>query len=103
MFAVRTAQGAQWDDACGIREQAFWDEHAEFADGLVAKGVIVFGGPIASDDSEDIALLAVDAPDKEAVHEAFAQDPWIKHGIFRLKEVRQWSIWLDGRANHPGH
>jgi hypothetical protein len=102
VFAVRTARGARWDDAHGIREQAYWDEHAAFADGLVQAGVIVFGGPIASDDPDDIALLAVEAADELAVRAAFAPDPWTTHEIFRLKDVRRWTIWLDGRASHPG-
>jgi hypothetical protein len=32
VFAVRTAKGPSWDYARGNREQAFWDEHAAFAD-----------------------------------------------------------------------
>ena len=98
VFAVRTARGAHWDHARGIREQAYWDEHAAFADGLVATGVVIFGGPVDSDDPEDIALMAVRAADEDAVHAAFAQDPWLAHGIFRLKDVRRWTIWLDGRS-----
>ena len=55
VFAVRTAKGPCWDHGRGNREQAFWDEHASFADRLVERGVILLGGPIASDDAEDIA------------------------------------------------
>jgi uncharacterized protein YciI len=102
VYAVRTARGASWDDARGIREQAYWQEHAAFLDGLAAAGVIVFGGPVDSDDPADIALLAVEAAGEEAVRAAFAADPWMTHGIFRLKDVRRWTIWLDGRASHPG-
>lgn len=98
VFAVRTARGARWDGARDNREQAYWDEHAAFMDGLVEKGVVILGGPIDSDDPEDIALIAVEATDEEAVHAAFAADPWMTHGIFRLKDVRRWTIWLDGRA-----
>ena len=98
VFAVRTAKGAGWDHARGNREQPHWDEHAAFADELVAAGVIVFGGPVDSDDPHDIALLAVQAADEEAVRAAFAADPWTVHGVFRLKDVRRWTIWLDGRS-----
>jgi uncharacterized protein len=98
VFTVRTARGAGWDHARGIREQVHWDEHAAFSDGLVEKGVVILGGPVDSDDQEDIALLAVEAADAESVRAAFAEDPWIVHGIFRLKDVRRWTIWLDGRS-----
>lgn len=50
VFAVRTAKGDSWDHARGLREQAFWPEHGAFADLLVAKGVILLGGPVDSDD-----------------------------------------------------
>jgi uncharacterized protein len=98
VFAVRTAKGAGWDHARGISEQPHWDEHAAFNDGLAEKGVVILGGPIDSDDPEDIALLAVQEDSEEAVRAAFAEDPWIVHGIFRLKDVRRWTIWLDGRS-----
>jgi uncharacterized protein YciI len=97
VFAVRTARAAAWDHARGIREQALYGEHAAFMDGLVARGVIILGGPVDSDDPDDIALLAVQADSQEAARAAFAADPWIAGGIFRIKDVRRWTIWLDGR------
>jgi uncharacterized protein len=62
------------------------------------RGVILLGGPIASDDEEDIALLAVEAPDEDAARAIFDADPWTVHGVFRVKDVRAWSLWLDGRS-----
>ena len=98
VFAVRTAKGVNWDHARGIREQDYWDEHGRFADALVARGVIILGGPVDSDDLDDIALIAAQAADEDAARAAFDADPWIVHGIFRLKDVRRWTIWLDARA-----
>ena len=98
VFAVSTAKGPDWDYARGPREQRFWEEHADFADQLVESGVILIGGPIASDDEEDIALLAVEAPDEDAARAIFDADPWTAHGVFRVKDVRAWSLWLDGRS-----
>ena len=98
VFAVSTAKGSDWDYARGTREQRFWEEHADFADQLVERGVILLGGPIASDDEEDIALVAVQAPDEEAARAVFDADPWTVHGVFRIKNVRAWSLWLDGRS-----
>jgi hypothetical protein len=102
VFAVRTAKGPAWDRDHGNREQAFWEEHAAFADQLVECGVIILGGPIASDDEEDIALLAVEASDSGAARAVFDADPWTVHGVFRIKDVRAWSLWLDGRSRRSG-
>ena len=96
MFAVTTAKGVNWDHARGIRQQRFWDEHAAFSDRLVGQGVILCG-PIASVDDEDIALLAVEAADENAVWSVFDADPWTVHKVFRIKDVRRWTLWLDSR------
>ena len=102
VFAVTTAKDAHWDRARGLREQPFFEEHAAFADALVDQGVIILGGPVASDDADDIALLAVEAADEAALRAAFAADPWTVHQVFRIKQVRAWTIWLDGRRPAGG-
>lgn len=98
VFAVTTAKGPNWNHARDIKEQAFWDEHGAYADTLVASGVVIIGGPIGGGDDEDIALLAVEADDEDAVRAVFDADPWTVHRVFRLKSVRPWSLWLDGRS-----
>jgi hypothetical protein len=98
VFAVRTAKGPNWDHARGLRDQPFWAEHADFADLLTDRGVIILGGPVASDDDADIALLAVEATDEDALRSVFAADPWTVHQVFRIKDVRAWTLWLDGRS-----
>jgi uncharacterized protein len=98
VFAVTTAKGSNWDHARGIREQPFWGQHAAFADTLTARGVIILGGPVASDEADDIALLAVEAPDEQALRSIFDADPWTVHDVFRIKSVRAWTLWLDGRS-----
>ena len=92
VFAVTTAKGANWDRAREIRGQPFWDEHAAFADRLVDSGVIIVGGPIDSQDDDDIALLAVETADKTAVRSIFDADPWTVHQVFRIKDIRLWTL-----------
>ena len=99
VFAVTTARDAGWDYARGTREQPYWDQHAAFADELVDRGVIIIGGPIGGGDGEDLALLAVEAADEDAVRSAFDADPWTAHQVFRLKQIRPWTLWLDGRSH----
>ena len=98
VFAVTTAKGVNWDRAREIRGQSFWDEHAAFADRLVGSGVIIFGGPIDSENDEDIALLAVETADERTVRSIFDADPWTVNQIFRIKDIRVWTLWLDGRS-----
>jgi uncharacterized protein YciI len=98
VFAVTTARGPNWDHARGIREQPFWDQHAAFADELVDRGVIILGGPIGGGNGEDLALLAVQAADEDAVRAVFDTDPWTVHQVFRIKQIRPWTLWLDVRS-----
>jgi uncharacterized protein len=98
VFAVTTAKGVNWDRAREIRQQPFWDEHAVYADRLVDSGVIIFGGPIDSQNDEDIALLAVETADERTVRSIFDADPWTVNQIFRIKDIRLWTLWLDGRS-----
>jgi len=70
-FAVTTAKGPNWDHTRTIREQPFWDD------------------------------LAVEAPDEHALRSVFDADPWIVHQVFRIKHVRAWTLWLDGRSRRP--
>ncbi len=96
-FAVTTARGPSWQPDIGIRDQRGWDEHADFADQLVEQRAIILGGPIASDDPDEVALMAFEAVDEDAVRSAFSRDPWVVNGVLRIKSVRAWALWLDGR------
>jgi hypothetical protein len=29
---------------------------------------------------------------------AVGDDPWTVHEVFRIKEIRPWTLWLDGRS-----
>jgi uncharacterized protein YciI len=99
IFAVTTAKGPNWDEGRQIRDQQSWVDHAEFSDELVERGIIILGGPIGGDNDDDIALLAVEAPDESELRSIFSDDPWAVCGIFRIKEVRSWTWWLDaGRS-----
>lgn len=98
VFAVTTAKSVNWDHARDIREQPFWDEHAAFADQLVARGFVILGGPIGSGADDDIALLAVEAADESAVYAVFDADPWRVHQVFRIKSVWPWTLWMNGRG-----
>jgi len=94
-------RGPRWNGDAGPREQELWTEHAAFADDLVASGVILLGGPIRDLDERVVALIAVEVRDEAALKSVFADDPWIVAGILELREIRAWTVWLDGVGYHP--
>jgi uncharacterized protein len=73
LFAITTMRGPRWDSGVGPRGQELWSEHAAFADGLVAGGVIVLGGPVQDRDERVVALIAVEAADAAAVDSLFSR------------------------------
>lgn len=94
MFAVTMVTGPAWDPAVRRREQAGWDEHATFMDGLVADGRVILGGPVG--DGTDV-LLVVDADDEDDLRSMFAADPWADR-ILRIGRIQPWTLWLDSRV-----
>jgi uncharacterized protein YciI len=94
VFAVTVVNGPAWDPAVGRREQAGWDEHAAFMDGLLAEGRVILGGPIG--DGTDV-LLVVDAADEDELRAMLADDPWMDR-VLRIGRVQPWQLWLDPRA-----
>ncbi len=90
-LAITTMRGPRWNSLGAPRQWEPWTDHPAFADGLVASGVIVLGGPVRDTDDR-VALIAVEATDEAAVHSFVADDPWITEGILELKEIREWTI-----------
>jgi uncharacterized protein YciI len=91
-FLVMRAQGPSWDRAQLRREQAGWDEHAAFMDGLVDDGFIVLGGPVGAGDGHS-TLLVVEAENEEEVRKRLAEDPW-GEDMLATESVEPWSIFL---------
>jgi uncharacterized protein len=96
LYAVVRERGPAWDTALPLREQALWDEHAAFMDGLVEDGFVVMGGPLG--DGERV-LLVVRADDDGAVHRRLMGDPWSKRSLLITATIDPWTILLDGREN----
>ena len=86
--------GSAWDPAKPVREQAFWDDHARFVDALYAQGKILLAGPFA-EGSGSMVVLNVESP--EAARAAFRDDPWAQRDILVAADVKEWTIFLDGR------
>jgi uncharacterized protein YciI len=97
-FALTLVHGPGWNDSLDIREQVGWSEHATFMDGLVADGLILFGGPIGEGQQ---TLHVVEAQDEEEVRRRLAEDPWARAGLLTVGSIEPWALWLDFRENSP--
>jgi uncharacterized protein YciI len=93
-WVVRLERGGPWDWSRDLREQAGWDEHARFMDGLVDDGFILLGGPLEGDRE---TLHVIEAPSEEAIRERLAEDPWAANGMLTPVRIERWTILLDGR------
>jgi uncharacterized protein YciI len=94
IFLAISSAGPNRDFSKGTREQAFWDEHAQFIDQLVDDGFILMGGPLVD---EGGSLLIFNAQDENEVRQKLKNDPWAKHGILKLESVKRWEIYIDNR------
>jgi uncharacterized protein YciI len=94
-FAVRLVHGPRWDPARPIRGQEAWDEHAAFMDGLVEKGFIIMGGPVAGGEQ---TLHVVEAADEKDIRAVLADDPWACADLLQIGTIEPWALWLDSRA-----
>ena len=91
-FLVRQARGPEWDPARARREQAGWDEHAAFIDGLAGQGRIRLGGPVGDVDGLHVVLVVAAGSDDEA-RALFDEDPWMGR-ILTIESVEPWTIWI---------
>jgi uncharacterized protein YciI len=94
IFLAISSAGPNRDFSKSTREQAFWDEHAQFIDQLVDDGFILMGGPLVD---EGGSLLIFNAQDENEVRQKLKNDPWAKHGILKLESVKHWEIYIDNR------
>ena len=93
LYVVRLERGGPWDWSRDLREQAGWDEHARFMDGLVDAGFILLGGPL---EGERETLHVVEAGSEAAIRERLAEDPWARNGMLRPVRIERWTVLLDG-------
>lgn len=94
-FALTLGHGPGWDPARPIRQQANWDEHAAFMDGLVEAGFIILGGPLGAGDR---TLHLVQATSEPEIRARLAQDPWAKTAHLVVNSIEPWTLWLDSRT-----
>jgi len=97
LFLLIHAPGAGWIEGKSRSEQDGWRAHADFMNGLTARGFVLLGGPV----SETEALLVIDAKDEDEIDRVFEGDPWHISKVLRVKELREWTILLEHGVEHP--
>jgi uncharacterized protein YciI len=85
--------GPEYDLSRPLEEQAGWEEHASFMDGLVEQGFIVLGGPLGD---EYRVVHVVEAESEDAIRETLGRDPWFRSHLV-IDAIDAWTIRLDGR------
>src|SRR3974377_354352 len=93
-FVILWAPGAAWEAGKTVREQAYWDEHAAFMDQLFEEGMVIMGGPFTDGTG---SLVIVEAEGIDEVPTLCANDPFLIHQIFALRDLKQWQLFLDAR------
>jgi uncharacterized protein YciI len=96
-YLVEHLRGPAWDPSRRRREQAGWEQHAEFMDGLVNEGVVVLGGPVGNIDGEKTLLVCRVSSEAE-IRSLLAQDPWAD-SVLTIGSSQPWTVWL--RAKTP--
>ena len=94
-IAVILEPGPNWNYSKGVREQAYWEEHARFIDDLFARGLILLVGPFAPEGTGALAILNVETTDEARA--IYAKDPWADKGILLTADAREWNIFLEAR------
>jgi len=93
-YAVFMRPGSRWDRSKPTREQPFWDEHARFMDEWFDTGEIILGGPFADGNG---SLVIVAGQSAAAVRRKYQDDPWTEQDVLLVADVKEWTIFLDGR------
>jgi uncharacterized protein YciI len=93
-FIILWGPGPAWVPDKTVREQPYWEHHADFMDRLFENGMVVLGGPFADATG---SMLIVEAENEHEVSDMIAHDPFVVHGIFVLRSFKQWLLFLDAR------
>jgi len=91
IFVVMRTRGAAWHDAAALEEQAAWDAHATFMNGLQREGFVVLGGPLEG--TPDV-LLVVRAETPDEIVQRLHADPWTSMGLLQVTRIAPWTIRL---------
>jgi len=79
------------------RRGQFREEHLSMAKELNAQGKLLLGGAFSN--PPDIALLVFRVADKSVVEDFVAKDPYVKNGLAKKWEIREWTVVIGNHSN----
>ena len=88
---VRWRAGPTWTSG-RPEDQPGWDEHADYIDDLIERGIFVMGGPYADFSGSHTILENVT---EDEARDLVAQDPFVANGVFVLEDVTTWNVYVD--------
>jgi uncharacterized protein YciI len=92
LFVLFHSPGPAWDRAVGYMEQPGIEAHVDFMRSLVARGLMVLGGPFADEDVVGAVGMAVITAGDAAEAERIAhEDRSVASGLIRVV-ARPWTV-----------
>lgn len=91
-WVVRVQRGGPWDWSKDMRQQAGWDGHAAYMDGIFDEGWLLLAGPIAGDKE---TMWVVQAQSEDEVRKRMKDDPWSRNGMLTPTRIERWDIVMD--------
>jgi uncharacterized protein YciI len=88
-FIVIRETGPSWDAAKRLREQAAWDEHADFINAAAADGLVLVGGALGAGGS---FLLILNAESESQIRRRLDDDPWTQMDMLRIASIEPWEL-----------
>jgi uncharacterized protein YciI len=85
-YALQYARGPNWDPTKPLLEQPLLDPHVDYMQGLMEKGVLLYGGPY-TDDTGGMAIVRVGS--FEEAQAIVAADPAVRNGLF-APTIKAW-------------
>src|SRR5713226_4977817 len=82
------------------RRAAHRDEHLKLAREYQARGELVLAGALAN--PVDGALLIFRGPDASVVERFVSSDPYVRNGLIKRWQIREWSVVVGGAAEQSG-
>jgi uncharacterized protein YciI len=97
LFVVLRKTGPGWDKTKPVREQRYWDEHAQYIDRLYDEGKIMLAGPFPDGSG---AMLVVRTETEQEARRLFDGDIWVEKDMLDRGEVKPWQMFLNGFERH---
>lgn len=88
-FVVIRETGPNWDPARPLREQAAWDEHADFINLAAEDGLVLVGGALGDGGR---FLLIMNAQSEAKIRRRIDDDPWTRMNLLRIAGIEPWEM-----------